>query len=96
MPSKLHIHNPVNQIVGRLVTDEPFRERFVANLEGAIIETGYQYTEEERSLLASIRVALMDPVRRNRILADMEEFVGRDADEPYQSVWARPGRSEPT
>jgi hypothetical protein len=85
MPVKSFVDNPVNQIVGRLVTDAAYRGRFVADMEGALVEMGFRVAPEEWKVLASIRTVLTDPQRRDRLIEDLREFVSRYIDESYIS-----------
>lgn len=53
----------VEQLIGRLITDTCFREKAARSLEKACFEEGYDLTEAERRLVASLdfkRLALAE------------------------------------
>ena len=57
----------VERVIGRLVTDEAYRRRFIENSEGVLretLESGLELTACERHALASLDGRLLDALAR--------------------------------
>ena len=69
----------VERLLGKLITDEPFRREFSADLQGALFRLGFKLTDQELRCILNISPAVLastsnqlDP-RLVRGCADTEE-----------------------
>ena len=74
---------PVNQLLGRLLTDDDFRSRFVANQAAATRELGLRLDKEEQGIVASIHKALSEPGRLDKALRALGELADAYIDRVY-------------